>query len=64
MTSYVIKAEDLVLLNDLPQDYPRPVGLEWINRTTDQKLRRTLIDLLIWTIYPSANPSPRVVRLH
>ena len=64
MAYFVIRAEDLILLNQLPADHPRPVGLEWINRGTDQKLRPSSVDLLLRTIYRSISPSPSVARLH
>ena len=64
MPIYVIRAEELILLNDMPADHPRPVCLEWINRGTDQKLRPTSVDLLLRTMYRSTSPSPSVARLH
>ena len=64
MANYVIRAEELILLNDMPADHPRPVCLEWINRGTDQKLRPTSVDLLLRTMYRSTGPSPSVARLH
>ena len=64
MPIYVIRAEELILLNDMPADHPRPVCLEWINRGTDQKLRPTSVDLLLRTMYRSKSPSPSVARLH
>lgn len=61
--AYVIKAEELSALNYLDPDHPRPLLTEWINRGTDQKLRRTSIDLLLRTLTED-NASPSVARLH
>lgn len=61
--AYVIKAEELPALNYLDPDHPRPLLTEWINRGTDQKMRRTTIDLLLRTLDEGA-PSPSVERLH
>ena len=41
--TYVIKALELHALNNLPDDFPRPQGLEWINRGLDER-RATLTD--------------------
>ncbi|MDE2435374.1 MAG: hypothetical protein KGM49_03845, partial [Sphingomonadales bacterium] len=60
---YVIKAEELPALNYLNPDHPRPLLTEWINRGTDQKMRRTTIDLLLRTIDEGAT-SPSVEKLH
>ncbi len=61
--AYVIKAEELSALNYLDPDHPRPLLTEWINRGTDQKMRRTSIDLLLRTLTEDST-SPSVVRLH
>jgi hypothetical protein len=61
--AYVIKAEEISALNYLDPDHPRPLLTEWINRGTDQKMRRTSIDLLLRTL-PEGSTSPSVERLH
>lgn len=61
--AYVIKAEELPALNYLDPDHPRPLLTEWINRGTDQKMRRTSIDLLLRTLTEDSH-SPSVERLH
>lgn len=61
--AYVIKAEELPALNYLDPDHPRPLLTEWINRGTDQKMRRTSIDLLLRTLTEDT-ASPSVLRLH
>ena len=63
MPSFVIKAEELATLNYLDRNHPRPRRLEWINRGTNQKLRRTSIELLLRTLFRQVT-SPSVVRLH
>lgn len=61
--AFVIKAEELAALNYLNPDHPRPLLAEWINRGTDQKMRRTTIDLLLRTLWEEAS-SPSVQKLH
>ncbi len=60
--AFVIKAEELSALNYLNPDHTQPLYFYWINRGTDQKLRRTTIDLLLRTIFQDGN-SPSVARL-
>ena len=61
--AYVIKAEELVAVNYLADDHPRPRSVEWINRGTDQVLRPTTTDMLLRTLFqPDASPS--VQKLH
>lgn len=61
--AYVIKAEELVAVNYLADDHPRPKSVEWINRGTDQVLRPTTTDMLLRTLFqPAASPS--VQKLH
>lgn len=62
MYCYVIKAGELVALNYLPRNHPRPRLAEWINRGTDQKLRRTTIDLLLRTLFQEP-VSPSIAQL-
>lgn len=61
--AFVIKAEDLPALNYLDPDHPRPLLTEWINRSTDQKMRRTTIDMLLRTL-PEGSTTPSVIKLH
>jgi len=61
--AFVIKAEDLAALNYLDRNHPRPRKLEWINRGTNQKLRRTSIELLLRTLFREVS-SPSVRQLH
>lgn len=59
----MIKAEELVAVNYLADDHPRPHSVEWINRGTDQVLRPTTTDMLLRTLFqPAASPS--VQKLH
>ncbi|SMQ73758.1 hypothetical protein SAMN06297468_2313 [Altererythrobacter xiamenensis] len=61
--AYVIKAEELVSINYLPADHPKPREVEWINRGTDQVLRPTTADQLLRTLYqPTTTPS--IKKLH
>lgn len=59
----MIKPEELAALNFLPPDHPRPQEVEWINRGTNQKLRRSSVDMLLRTLFRDVL-SPSVVRLH
>lgn len=61
--AYVIKPDELLALNYLGPDYPRPVEAEWINRGTDQKLRQSTIDMLQRTLFKDM-ALPSVVQLH
>jgi hypothetical protein len=61
--AFVIKAEELAALNYLPTDQPPPQFTEWINRGTDQPLRRTTIEMLLRTLC-SEDVSASVERLH
>lgn len=60
--AYVIKVEELPALNYLSHDHARPLMAEWINRGTDQKMRRTMIDQLLRTMHQS-DPSPSIAQL-
>jgi len=60
--AYVIKPEELAILNYLAPGHPRPRDIEWINRGTDQKMRPTSVDMLLRTLFED-EPSPSVVRL-
>jgi hypothetical protein len=59
---YVIKADELPALNYLRPDHPLPLFIEWINRGTNRKMRRTTIDLLLRTM-GEEGVSPSVTQL-
>lgn len=61
--AFVIKAEDLPLLNYLPGRIPRPRRLEWINRGTNQRLRFSSVAMLMRTLFREVRHSPSVRRL-
>ncbi len=61
--AYVVKAAELPALYFLDEAHPRPVELEWINRGTDQKLRRTTIEMLLRTLFAKVQ-TPSVQKLH
>lgn len=63
MPTFVIKAEELPALNYLTRNHPRPRKLEWINRGTDQRLKRTSVEMLLRTLFNEVE-TPSVVRLH
>jgi len=63
MPAFVIKAEELAALNYLDRNHPRPRKLEWINRGTNQPLRRSSIEMLLRTLFREVE-TPSVVRLH
>lgn len=59
----VLKPEELTALHFLPNDHPRPIGVDWINRGTDRPLRKQSVDLLLRTMFADIL-SPSVVKLH
>ena len=61
--AYVVKAEELPALYYLDDAHPRPDSLEWINRGTDQKLRRTTVEMLLRTLFAKVQ-TPSVQKLH
>ena len=61
---FVVRAEDLPVLSDLPPGLPRPRRLEWINRGTDQPLRYTSVAMLLRTLFRDSGHSASVKRLH
>jgi len=61
--AYVIKPEELLALNYLGSDHPRPVEAEWINRGTDQKLKTSTVEMLQRTLFRDMAPQS-VVDLH
>lgn len=60
---YVIKAKELAALSHMSTGYPRPQGLEWIDRGRNTRLQKTTIQMLIRTLYGDAQ-SGSVRRLH
>lgn len=61
--AYVIKAQELLAINYLADDHPRPRKAEWINRGTDQVLRPTTTAQLLRTLYQPTD-TPSIQRLH
>jgi len=61
--TYVIKARELLAINYLEDDHPRPRKAEWINRGTDQILRPTTTAQLLRTLYQPTD-TPSIQRLH
>lgn len=61
--AYVIKAEELAAVNYLPEDHPRPIRVEWINRGTNQRLRPTTTNMLLRTLFQPVE-TPSVQKLH
>ncbi|HKT85748.1 MAG TPA: hypothetical protein VJQ77_06665 [Novosphingobium sp.] len=61
--AFVIKAEELPVLNHLRDDHPRPLLVEWINRGTNQRMNRSTVDMLLRTL-SQEEVSPSVERLH
>lgn len=61
--AYVIKPDELLALNFIAPDHPRPVDAEWINRGTDQKLKASTIEMLQRTLFRDM-AGPSVVQLH
>jgi hypothetical protein len=63
LPAYVVKAMDFPALYYLDRSHPRPLDAVWINRGTDQHLRKSTIDMLLRTMFTeSATPSVR--KLH
>lgn len=63
LPAFVIKAEELAVLNYLDRRHPRPRKLEWINRGTDQLLKISTVQMLLRTLFREVN-TPSVLRLH
>lgn len=59
---YVIKAEELLALNYLPERHVAPQRIEWINRANDRQLSPSTLEQLLRT-YHRADPSPSVLQL-
>jgi hypothetical protein len=60
---YVIKAQDLHVLNHMGRDFPRPQHLEWINRARNTRLQRTALEMLVRTLFRDTKTAS-VRRLH
>lgn len=63
LPAFVIKAEELAVLNYLDRRHPRPRKLEWINRGTDQLLKISSVQMLLRTLFREVS-TPSVRRLH
>jgi hypothetical protein len=50
-------------LQHLPDDFPRPQGLEWINRGRNTRLKRTSTEMLVRTLFRGIGTAS-VNRLH
>lgn len=61
--AFVVKAEELPALYYMDEAHPRPSALEWINRGTDQLLRRTTVEMLLRTLFGPVQ-TPSVKKLH
>ncbi|MWV28933.1 hypothetical protein [Aurantiacibacter rhizosphaerae] len=61
-TFFVIKSDQLIALNYLPDVCPVPVSAEWIDRGTDRNLSPSRVEQLLRT-YHRKDPSPSVLRL-
>lgn len=60
---YVVKAEELAALSHMPDAYPRPQGLDWIDRGRNTRLQSASVQMLMRTLYRN-NVSGSVRRLH
>jgi hypothetical protein len=61
--AFVIKLQDLAVLNYLTPDHPQPVGVRWINRGTNRPLQHSSVEMLLRTLFRDIL-SPSLVRLH
>ena len=61
--TFVIRALDLHRRAALPPGLPEPLGAEWINRGTGQRLRPTTTAMLLRTLERPAAFSPSAARL-
>jgi hypothetical protein len=61
--TFVIKALELHALKHLPENFPRPQGLEWINRGRNTRLKRTSVEMLVRTLFRGIGTAS-VNRLH
>ena len=61
--AFVIKAQDILAINYLANDHPRPRRVEWINRGTNQVMRPTTTQMLLRTLFQDVDtPSVRKLR--
>jgi len=60
---YVVKAEELLALNYLPRDHPRPMRVEWINRATDRVMSPSTVEQLFRTLHLT-QASASIIQLH
>ena len=61
--AFVVKAEELLAINFLTPDHPKPRRMEWINRGTNQILRPTTTQMLLRTLFqPVETPSIQKLR--
>jgi hypothetical protein len=61
--SYVIRTLDLDALNFLDPNFPRPLGLKWINRWRNTQLQRTTVEMLVRILFRGVETAS-IVRLH
>jgi hypothetical protein len=61
--AFVIRALDLHRRADLPPGLPEPIGAEWINRGTGQRLRPNTIAMLLRTLPRREKLSSSAARL-
>jgi uncharacterized membrane protein len=62
-SAFVIKAEELAALDCLDGTQPQPLLVEWVNLGTDQKMRRSTVEMLLRTL-SHEEVSPSIIRLH
>lgn len=62
LATFVVKTEDLRILDQLIPDEPQPISIDWINRATNQKMRKTSVQLLLRTL-GEADVSESIHRL-
>lgn len=62
LATFVVKTEDLRVLDQLIPDEPQPIAIDWINRATNQKMRKTSVQLLLRTL-GETDVSPSIARL-
>ena len=60
--AFVIKAQEIVAINYLASDHPRPRRVEWINRGTNQVMRPTTTQMLLRTLFQDVD-TPSIQKL-
>jgi hypothetical protein len=60
---YVVKSEDIPVLNYLRPGHPKPSQVTWVNRATDQEMRRSSVDQFMRTLFKEGL-SESATRLH